>query len=387
MFSGAVESAPANAAAGATVRIVSAGGEMLGYGAYSPASNIRVRMLKFGDGEAPDDSFAAGLVRRAIELRRALRPSVFEEPGAALRLVNAENDGLPGVIADFYSGWVVCQFTSALGEAWKATIAAALASAVPGCRGVAERADADARVREGLEKGGFAVLAGEEPPGLIEISEGGIRYLVDVRNGHKTGFYLDQRAARKRVRALASGRDVLNCFSYTGGFGLAAAAGGARSVVQVDVSADALALAGENAALNAGLRRDAIVCEEADVFKYLRQCRDAARTFDMIVLDPPKFAETRSQAERAARGYKDINLLAMKLLQPGGILATFSCSGAISSGFFDQILAGAAEDARRDFQIIARTGHDFDHPVALSFPEGAYLKGVFLRASDEAAKA
>jgi len=225
----------------------------------------------------------------------------------------------------------------------------------------------------------FRVLAGEEPPETIEIFEGPCRFLVDVRHGHKTGFYLDQRDARAAVGSLANGADVLNCFCYTGGFGLACAASGALSVTQVDVSADALALAKRNEGLQHACGTK-FLYEEQDVFQYLRACRDARRTFDLIVLDPPKFAETKSQVMKAARGYKDINLLAMKLLRPDGVLATFSCSGAMTSDLFDRILAEAAVDARRDFQVIGRTRQGADHPVRLSFPEGWYLKGVLLRA-------
>jgi 23S rRNA (cytosine1962-C5)-methyltransferase len=251
----------------------------------------------------------------------------------------------------------------------------------PFCQGVSERSDVDVRVREGLATGGFEVLAGAEPPELIEIAEGPCKFLVDVRNGHKTGFYLDQRDARQAVGALANGADVLNCFCYTGGFGIFARQCGAASVTQVDVSHDALELAKKNEAL-AHLCGTKMEYVEEDVFKYLRQCRDEGRKFDMIVLDPPKFAETRSQIMKAARGYKDINLLAMKLLKPNGTLATFSCSGAMDDELFGKIIAEAATDAKRDFQTIAKTRQGADHPVAVSFPEGHYLKGVVLRAMD-----
>lgn len=356
-------------ATGETVEVCAANGEVLGYGSYSPQSQIRVRMLSFDPAVVPDAEYVKRLVAKSVARR---------EKRSATRLVNAENDGLPGVIADFYSGWIVCQFTSALAEYWKDAIADAL-FAVPGCRGVAERADVDARRREGLTMGGFAVLRGDEPPELIEIDENGLKFLVDVRSGHKTGFYLDQRDARAVVRSLASSRDVLNCFCYTGGFGIAAALGGAKSVTQVDVSEPALAIAKRNAAINEADRQTQIEHIAADVFKFLRTCRDEGRTFDLIVLDPPKFAESRSQVMKAARGYKDINLLAMKLLRAGGILATFSCSGAIDEELFLKILSEAAADAKRDFQIIGRTGHPSDHPVSLSFPEGRYLKGVIVR--------
>ena len=380
IFSGAVASSDA-AERGETVAVESATGELLGYGSYSPESMIRVRMLGFGASEAP----SAGFIRRRVAASVARRARFFS-PGSvtdACRVVNAESDSLPGLVADFYHGFVVCQFTSAGADAHKREVADALMAEVPGCRGVAARNDVEIRRKEGLPVGdALEILAGEEPPELIEVAEGAIRYFVDVRHGHKTGFYLDQRDARAAVGALARGRTVLNCFSYTGGFGLAAAAGGAASVVQVDVSADALALARRNAALTfGGEAGDVAKIEyvEADVFQYLRKCRDAGRKFDLIVLDPPKFAETKAQVMKAARGYKDINLLAMKLLAENGVLATFSCSGAMTGELFDKILAEAAEDAGRDFQMIARTRQGEDHPVALSFPEGLYLKGVVLR--------
>ncbi|MBQ6457411.1 MAG: class I SAM-dependent rRNA methyltransferase [Kiritimatiellae bacterium] len=383
VFSGAVDDGRSGAEvqSGETVEVVDAGGGRLGFAWYSPQSQIRLRMVSFGAEGASGDG--EGLVKSLVAAAVARRGALAGGENTAARLVNAESDGLPGVVADRYARHVVCQFTSAGAERNKAAIVAALMECVPGCLGVAERADADARRREGLAEGGFAVLAGEEPPPLVEIAEGPVRYLVDVRNGHKTGFYLDQRLAREAVAALARGRDVLNCFSYTGGFGLCAAAAGAASVTQVDASQDALDLAARNERLNAADAPDRwcarfdYVC--ADVFKYLRQCRDARRSWDLIVLDPPKFAETRSQLMKAARGYKDINLLAMKLLRPGGILASFSCSGAMDAALFDTILAEAAADAALDFQVVGRTGHAPDHPVALAFPEGRYLKGVILR--------
>ena len=378
VFSGAVESAPDGIAAGETVEVVSHDGAVLGYGSWSQSSQIRARMLSFDAGAVPDEAFVASRVASAVGRRADFFANAYTN---AVRLVNAESDGLPGVVADYYAGWVVCQFTSAGAELWKRAIASALMKFAPFCRGVAERADAEVRAKEGLAVGGFSVMEGEEPPELVEISEGPCKFLVDVRKGHKTGFYLDQRDARMAVGSLANGAEVLNCFSYTGGFGIFARQCGAASVTQVDVSHDALELAKRNEAL-AHLCGTKMEYVEEDVFKFLRKCRDGRRQFDMIVLDPPKFAETRSQVMKAARGYKDINLLAMKLLRPNGILATFSCSGAMTDELFSKVLAEAAEDAGRDFQTIAKTRQGADHPVALSFPEGAYLKGVILRAMD-----
>ena len=365
IFSGALEPTDAGAE---MVEVVSADGERLGVGFHSPASQIRVRMMP----EKP----VAELVAASIGRRAAF---YADDTVTAIRLVNAESDQLPGVVADCYAGWVVCQFTSAGAEHFKDEIVDALMKFAPFCRGVSERLDVDVRAKEGLPtEPTFRFLRGEEPPELIEVAEGPCKFLVDVRRGHKTGFYLDQRDARAAVGPLANGADVLNCFAYTGGFGLAARACGAASVVQVDSSADALALAKKNEELQhfCGTRMEYV---EADVFKFLRSCRDEGRTFDMVVLDPPKFAASKSQVMKAARGYKDINLLAMKLLRPNGVLATFSCSGAITSDLFDTIVAEAASDAGRDFQIVARTRQGADHPVSLSFPEGWYLKGLVLR--------
>lgn len=376
IFSGAIAGEVA-AQPGEVVEIVSAEGETLGHGWYSPASQIRVRMLSYASEVIPDAAFITALVERAVARRNGLLVSGATN---AVRVVNAENDGLPGVVADAYAGYVVCQLTSAGAERWKVEIAAALMKAVPDCRGVSARADVEVRTKEGLAtEPAFEVLGGEEPPELIEIAEGPCKFMVDVRKGHKTGFYLDQREARAAVGALAKDAEVLNCFCYTGGFGLYAVAGGAKSVTQVDLSGEALALARKNAALSFADKQERLEYVEADVFQYLRKCRDAGRKFDLIVLDPPKFASVKSQVMKAARGYKDINLLAMKLLKPQGTLATFSCSGAMTGELFDRVLSEAAEDAHRDFQVIVRTRQGADHPALLNFPEGLYLKGVILR--------
>jgi len=367
VFSGAVEQG--EAAPGELVEVCDASGAKIGVGWYSPASQIRVRMVP--------EAKVEDLVASAVARRGDYFVNCYTN---AMRLVNAENDLLPGVVADYYAGHVVCQFTSAGADLRKGEIAAALMKFAPGCVGVSERLDVDAREKEGLAtEPVFATLAGAEPPELVEIVEGQVKFLVDVRKGHKTGFYLDQRDARAAVGALANGADVLNCFSYTGGFGLFARACGAASVTQVDISADALALAKKNEALQhyCGTAMEYV---EADVFQFLRKCRDEGRKFDFIVLDPPKFAATRSQLMKAARGYKDINLLAMKLLKPYGTLATFSCSGAMDAEFLRTVLAEAAEDAQRGFQVVQRTQAGSDHPVSLAFREGEYLKGYIMRA-------
>ena len=376
IFSGAIREVTGAPAAGATVAVCDAKGKCLGYGSWSPASQIRVRMLSFAPEATPDAAF----VRRRVAEAVARRKDMLEGGETnACRLVNAESDGLPGVVADVYGGTAVVQLATAGAEFWKREIAGALMDSVPGCTAVWNRSDVDSRTREGLSPE-TGLLAGAEPPELIEIHEGAIRYLVDVRKGHKTGFYLDQREARAAVGAYAKGAEMLNCFSYTGGFGLAAQAAGARAVTHVDASADALALARRNAALTPNPAGTAVDFLVADVFKQLRLYRDQRRSFDLIVLDPPKFADTKAGLMRATRGYKDINLLAMKLLRPGGILATFSCSGAVTPELFAKVCAEAAFDAKREFQIVARTRQAADHPVALAFPEGLYLKGLVLRA-------
>ena len=373
IFSGAVASEAGES--GDLVEVVSAAGETLGFGWYSPTSQIRVRMVSFG-GDAAQAGDVTSLVAAAV----GRRAEFFANAGTnAMRLVNAESDSLPGVVADYYAGWVVCQFTSAGAEKRKAEIAAALMTFAPFCQGVAVRNDVDVRTKEGLStEPGFEVLAGGEPPELVEIAEGAAHFYVDVRKGHKTGFYLDQRDARAVVGPLGNNGDVLNCFSYTGGFGHCCRICGANNVTQVDVSRGALELAKKNEGL-AHICDSNVEYVEADVFAYLRKCRDEGKKFDLIILDPPKFAETKTQLMKAYRGYKDINLLAMKLLKPNGTLATFSCSGAMTVETFDKMVQEASLDAGREFQIIARTRQGSDHPVALGFPEGLYLKGLILR--------
>lgn len=384
VFSGAIERTDGEMPIGETVAVLDSAGRTLGYGSWSPASQIRVRMLTFGAGAPPDDAFMKDAVDAAIMRRSAYgdTSSPLDERHRGVRLVHGESDGLPGVVVDSYDGWCVVQFASAGAEHFRGAIVDALMA--HGAKGVFNRSDVDSRKREGLPmEGTVGTLAGEAPPDLIEIHEGAIRYLVDVRKGHKTGFYLDQREARAQIGELAKGREVLNCFSYTGGFGLACAAGGATGVVNLDLSRQALDVAKRNFDLlfsSGNVPQCPVEFMCADVFRQLRKYRDERRQFDMIVLDPPKFADTKAQLMRAARGYKDINLLAMKLLRPGGTLATFSCSGAMTTELFETICREAATDANRGFQVIAHTRQASDHPVALSFPEGSYLKGLVLRA-------
>jgi 23S rRNA (cytosine1962-C5)-methyltransferase len=372
IFSGAVAKVEGDPCAGDTVQVKAADGTLLGMGAYSPESQIRVRLWTFEASEI-DTTFINSRIAQAISGR-----SIFLAEGAtnAFRLVNAEADGIPGLIADRYGEWIVCQFTTAGAERWKKEIVEALQRYSP-CKGVYERSDLDVRTREGLPPL-MGVLAGEAPPERIEIVENGTRYYVDVLQGHKTGFYLDQRDNRAMVKRYANGLDVLNAFSYTGGFGVAAVTSAAASVTHVDLSEPSLALARENTALNTcHVEESTFIC--GNVFEVLRSFRDAAKTFDMIILDPPKFADSKGSLMKAARGYKDINLLAMKLLRPGGLLATFSCSGLMTSDLFDKVVSDAAVDAKRDFQVLKRLQQAEDHPEGLCFPEGLYLKGLFCR--------
>ncbi len=374
IFSGAVAQEPgADVAAGSTVEVRAADGALLGYGAWSPASQIRVRMWVFGEGTAEiNAAWFRERVFRAVGARAA-----FFAQGATsgFRLINAESDGLPGVTVDWFDGVAVCQLTSAGAEFWRDAIVAALLECVP-CSCVYERSDADARRREGLEAR-CGVLSGALPDEIV-IGEYGCRFGVDVREGHKTGFYLDQRESRRIVAGYAPGCEVLNTFCYTGGFGIAALAGGATQVTQVDVSAAAIERARANTLLNhCSLENSEFIV--GDVFDVLRRFRDSRRQFDLIVLDPPKFADSKGALMKAARGYKDINVLGMKLLRAGGVLATFSCSGAVSAEFFRTIVAEAAADAKREVQILERLQQPADHPELVSFPEGNYLKGLLCR--------
>jgi len=367
VFSGAIERVAGKPEGGATVAVRSADGAFLAWTAYSPSSQIRARVWSWDEQASIDDAFLRARVAAAIAQRAALASATD-----AVRLVHGEADGLPGVVCDRYADIVVFQFASAGAERFRDAIVDAVLEAT-GCRTAYERSDLEVRSLEGLPPRSGPIRGAAASPTLT-IAEHGIRYLVDVAHGQKTGFYLDQRANRDRIRMLAAGRDVLNCFCYTGGFALNALAGGARSALSIDSSAAALELARENARRN-GFDADWL---EADVFAALRKLRDAGRGFDLIVLDPPKFAPTAAHAERAARAYKDINLLALKLLRPAGLLATFSCSGGVSPELFQKIVAGAAADAGADVRLRGRLQADDDHPVTLAFPEGEYLKGLVL---------
>jgi 23S rRNA (cytosine1962-C5)-methyltransferase len=320
------------------------------------------------------------LFRARIERALATRePVPQEEEPAGRRLVNAESDGLPGVIVDRYGGPLVCQFLSAGAERWKETIVETLVGLLSP-ESVSERSDSDGRDREGLSPSSGTLFHGAagEPPERVEIVENGVRYRVDLRRGHKTGFYLDQRLNRAEVARHAAGARVLNAFAYTGGFGIAALAGGAAEVTNVEASADMLAALEENVALN-DLDPSKVENVQGNAFSLLRGFRAEGRRFDLVVLDPPKFADSRSRLEKAARGYKDVNLLACQLLEPGGLLATFSCSGVLQAELFQKIVAAAALDAGRDARILRHFHQAPDHPVSLAYPEGSYLTGLLCR--------
>jgi len=372
LFSGAIERVDGRPAAGETVAIHAADGAFLAYAAYSPESQIRARVWSFERDEGID----AGFFSRRVERAWQARATMLDARHTGVRVVHGESDRLPGVIADRYGNVVVMQLLSAGADRWRDTIAGALL-ATTGARCVYERSDAEVRTLEGLAPRN-GVVSGVLPR-AVTLFEGGITYGVDVVRGQKTGFYLDQRDNRARMRTLANGRRVLNAFCYTGGFSLAALAGGAASVLSIDSSDDALGLARDNLTRNPALEATRATWRNANVFAELRELRDTGASFDLIVLDPPKFAPTAAHAERAARAYKDINLWALKLLAPDGLLATFSCSGGISADLFQKIVAGAALDAGANATIVGRMTASADHPVALEFPEGDYLKGLLVR--------
>lgn len=372
IFTGSINRVDGEPGTGDTVRILDSHGTELGLGAYSPASQIRVRLWTTDANARIDEDFLRGRLEAALQLRRSLG---LERPVAGVRWVHGESDGLPGVVVDRYADFLVLQALSAGAESWRETLAGLLLD-LTGAQGIYERSDVDVRKLEGLpERAGN--LLGEEPPEKIEITEDGLHYQIDIRKGHKTGFYLDQRSNRHQVRKLSRGKDVLDCFCYTGGFTLNALVGEAKSALAVDASGEALAQAQEQAALN-GLDDGRVRWQEGDVFQVLRLLRDKGQRFDMIVLDPPKFAPTSVQVERAARGYKDINLLAFKLLRPGGLLVTFSCSGGVTAELFQKIVAGAALDAGVEGRIVRHLHASSDHPVGIHFPEGEYLKGLVI---------
>jgi 23S rRNA (cytosine1962-C5)-methyltransferase len=377
IYAGAVARVEGTPASGDTVEVRSADGRFLAWAAHSGASSIRARVWSFVEAVRVD----ADLLRQRVQA--AVLHRVPIEEANALRLVFGEADGLPGLIVDRYADQLVTQFQSAGVEAWREVLLDAM-SAATGCRNVFDRSDGATRAREGLPESS-GVLLGAEPPPRIEVVEHGLRFLVDVRRGHKTGYYIDQRDNRRTARALAErhaarlgrGARCLNCFCYTGGFSIAMLAGGAEHVHSIDSSADALRLGAEHVALNQ-LPVGHAYWDDADVFTALRALKSDGASFDLIVLDPPKFASSHHHVDRAARAYKDINLSALRLLAPGGALLTFSCSGAIDVDLFQKIVAGAVIDAGVDAWMVSRLGAGRDHPLMMTVPESEYLKGLHL---------
>jgi 23S rRNA (cytosine1962-C5)-methyltransferase len=372
VFSGAIERVEGSPAPGATVDIVASTGEFLGRAAFSPASQIRARLWTFDPRESVDTAFLRRRLERAIESRRRLG---LLDADAACRLVFSESDGLPGLIVDRYADFLVCQFLSSGAEAWAPALVELLVE-LCAPRGVYERSEGSGRHKEGLASR-CRVLAGEEPPRELEVTISGSKVVIDIANGQKTGAYLDQQRNRKRVAAHASGGDVLDAFAYTGGFSIACLRAGATAALLVESSADAVALAKREAERNGVAERCDFVV--ANVFDELRALREAGRQFGLVVLDPPKFVRSAEQVASGSRGYKDINLLGLKLVSSGGVLATFSCSGHVDAALFQKIVAGAAVDSGRTAQILERLSQPGDHPIATEFPESEYLKGLILR--------
>ena len=370
VFASAIQPLDKEPASGSTVDLIAPNGSFLARASYSPTSQIRARVWTFNNDEVVDKDFFRKRIKSAIETRQKLKVDGHSD---SYRLFHSESDGIPGLVVDRYDNTLVLQSTTAGSEFWKETIADILVEET-GIQNIYERSDADVRELEGLQPI-TGTLRGSLSSFIFPITEYNLKFNINIATGHKTGFYLDQRENRHRVGELAKDHDVLNCFCYTGGFSIHALANGAKSVLSVDSSGDALALLEENIALN-NLPADHHTSLEGDVFQLLRKFRDENRSFDMIILDPPKFAPTAAHAEKASRAYKDINLLAFKLLRHGGILATFSCSGGVDAALFQKIVASAALDAGTEATIIEYMSQGSDHPVSLHFPEGAYLKGL-----------
>lgn len=373
VFSGAVARMEGKASPGETIDIVDHQGKWLARGAYSPASQIRARAWTFNKDEAIDIDF---FIRR-LQQAQTWRDWLAQRDGLdSYRLIAGESDGLPGVTIDRFGSYLVLQLLSAGAEYQRPALLAALQQCYP-TSAIYDRSDVAVRKKEGLELAQGPV-SGELPPDLLPIEEHGMKLLVDIKGGHKTGYYLDQRDSRLATRRYVKDQRVLNCFSYTGGFAVSALMGDCRQVISVDTSQEALDVAKQNVTLNQlDLSKAEFVRD--DVFKLLRKYRDAGETFDVIVMDPPKFVENKSQLMGACRGYKDINMLAIQLLNSGGVLLTFSCSGLMTTDLFQKIIADAAIDAGRDVQFIEQFRQAADHPVIATYPEGLYLKGFACR--------
>ncbi|AMO82007.1 23S rRNA (cytosine(1962)-C(5))-methyltransferase RlmI [Obesumbacterium proteus] len=373
VFSGAVTRVEGNAASGETIDVCDFQGKWLARAAFSPQSQIRARVWTFDQQEAVDRDFFINRLQTAQQWRTWLAE---RDDLTGYRLIAGESDGMPGITIDRFQNFIVLQLLSAGAEYQRANLLAALQHCYPECS-IYDRSDVAVRKKEGLPLAQGLVL-GDEPPALLPIREHGMQILVDIKEGHKTGFYLDQRDSRLAARRFSANAKVLNCFSYTGAFAVSALMGGCEHVISVDTSQAALDVARQNVELN---QLDLSMAEfvRDDVFQLLRKYRDEGRKFDLIIMDPPKFVENKSQLAGACRGYKDINMLAMNLLNSGGILLSFSCSGLMPIELFQKILADAAIDAGRDVQFIEQYRQAADHPVIASYPEGLYLKGFACR--------
>lgn len=370
IFSKAIQKADESLQMGQTVEVVNQAGEFLCYGLYSPNSQIRVRALSFDENAKITDALIASRVKDAISLRK----NVFARGNDGVRLISSEGDLLPGLIADKYNEFIVISISSCGMERYKNIICQTLKEIFPECS-IYERSDTKSRAKEGLpvRKG---VVIGTEPDDTIYVREEGQVYIpVDIKNGHKTGAYLDQRLSRIKAGSLSKGASVLNCFSYTGGFGLWALKGGAKRIENVDVSEHALNVAKTGVAFN---HLDPGRCKflKKDVFAYLREQVENGAKYDLVILDPPKFAESAANLKKACRGYQDINRLGLKLVAKGGHLLTFSCSGLVDPALFQKIVADAAIDAGVDGRVLGTLRQDEDHVVSLPCPETFYLKGL-----------
>ncbi|WP_213991907.1 23S rRNA (cytosine(1962)-C(5))-methyltransferase RlmI [Sodalis sp. dw_96] len=373
IFSGAVQRVEGKTQSGETIDICDDKGNWLARGAYSPQSQIRARVWTFQADESIDVDF---FIRRLTTAQRLRDLLATRDNLDAYRLIAGESDGLPGITIDRYGAFLVLQLLSAGAEYHRATLILALQQCYPTCS-IYDRSDVAVRKKEGLELTS-GIITGEAPPDLLAIREHDMSLLVDITQGHKTGFYLDQRDSRLAARRYAAGRRVLNCFSYTGAFSVATLLGDCLQVTNVDTSQHVLDIARQNVERNhLDLGKAEFVRE--DVFQLLRQYREQGRMFDMVVMDPPKFVENKNQLASACRGYKDINMLALQLLAPEGILLTFSCSGLMTTDLFQKIVADAALDAHRDIQFIEQFRQAADHPVLSPYPEGLYLKGFACR--------
>ncbi|MGR5444779.1 class I SAM-dependent methyltransferase [Vibrio jasicida] len=370
IFSRGISKVEGEPALGETVDVFTHDGKWLAKAAYSPESQIRARIWSFEKEEINKAFFV-----KRFNNAQLLREDIIERDGlTGYRLIAAESDGMPGVTIDRYQNFFVCQLLSAGAEYNKQVIVDALVESFPDCN-VYERSDVAVRKKEGLKET-TGVLHGEEPPKSVVIEENGVKISVDIVGGHKTGFYLDQRDSRQQAMKYVKDKEVLNCFSYTGGFGLYALKGGAKRVINADVSQPALDTAKFNAELNEfDISKKRAVFLNADVFKLLREYRDQGTKFDVVIMDPPKFAESKAQLNGACRGYKDINMLAMQILNPGGTLLTYSCSGLMDQVLFQKIIADAAVDANRQVKFVERFEQAADHPTDTAYPEGFYLKG------------